>query len=234
MKKIFIISFLCVLLNNVCGQTNEFNVDKISTYAYGNENVDFKISLVNGELQFEKIIDSLNLSKDELFSRVISYFALSYNNSQNVIQQQDKENGRIIGKGIFSGFSISKEKAGSSLVPITVFYKYSAKHTLIIDIKNGKIRYKLTIPDYIVDVTASTDCYVVGVSTRAISRCAPIYKDYSEFEKAKAGKTIIKNYVDARINSEQEAFIKLCEKCRKNIIDFETSVKTQINNNTDW
>jgi hypothetical protein len=44
-------------------------------------------------------VDSL-ADKQELFSRTREWFAKTYNSSNNVIQMEDKENGKIVGKAL--------------------------------------------------------------------------------------------------------------------------------------
>lgn len=45
------------------------------------------------------IVDSLS-TKDELFSLAREWFAKAYNSSTNVLQLEDKENGKIVGKAL--------------------------------------------------------------------------------------------------------------------------------------
>jgi hypothetical protein len=40
-------------------------------------------------------------TKDEIYTKVLSYFAVAYKSANDVIQQKDKEAGVVIGKGIF-------------------------------------------------------------------------------------------------------------------------------------
>jgi hypothetical protein len=75
-------------------------------------------------------LDSL-ANKQELFSRAREWFAKAYKSSRNVIQMEDKENGKIIGKALMQ-----------------VYYKEFPygyiNYTISIYIKDGRYKYEFT------------------------------------------------------------------------------------------
>lgn len=82
----------------------------------------------------EKIIKIPNTSQDEIYIKSNSWFVETFNSAESVIQFQDKESGKIMGKYIFS------YNEG--------LYSYKAKQTINIDIKEGKIRIIINDPYY--------------------------------------------------------------------------------------
>lgn len=56
---------------------------------------------VNGQSSFEfSQIDSIQGSKGELFVRAMAWMANTFNSAKSVIQMQDKEAGKIVGKAV--------------------------------------------------------------------------------------------------------------------------------------
>jgi CspA family cold shock protein len=80
-------------------------------------------------------VDSLT-NKNELFLRAREWFAKTYKSSMNVIQMEDKENGKIIGKALLKVFMTtfvdSQLESG--------FINYS----ISIYIKDGRYKYEIT------------------------------------------------------------------------------------------
>ncbi len=76
------------------------------------------------------------ISAQQLYLRCRSWFAESYKNSQDVIQMDDKENGKIIGKGNLEFFS--KIFVGSSCT------KGWIRYTISVQVKDGRYKYEIT------------------------------------------------------------------------------------------
>jgi hypothetical protein len=93
----------------------------------------------NGNVTILKIIEVPELKKEEIYNRVLNYFTYNYVSGKSVIQIQDKENGHIVGKGIYNDVHI-----GTSL--ITTFI--DVWHILRVDIKEGKVRIIITLTEY--------------------------------------------------------------------------------------
>jgi hypothetical protein len=75
-------------------------------------------------------IDSVPLSKETLYAKAKEYIAYSFKSAQNVIQLDDKDNGKIIAKGNF----ISIKKLG------IITYVSTIEFTFTIDVREGRFR----------------------------------------------------------------------------------------------
>jgi hypothetical protein len=76
------------------------------------------------------------LSSNELYLRARAWFAESYRSAQDVIQMDDKENGKIIGKGNIR--YTSRIFVGSEGT------KGWIRYTISIQVKDGRYRYEIT------------------------------------------------------------------------------------------
>jgi hypothetical protein len=92
-------------------------------------------------------VDSL-ANKQELFSRAREWFAKAYKSSTNVIQLEDKESGKILGKALIQ---VYHKSMGSNYPSGYINY------TISIYVKDGRYKYEVTdfyhtgqnqIPDY--------------------------------------------------------------------------------------
>lgn len=91
----------------------------------------------NDALAYSKVIQVDSATSADLYGRARSWFADTYNNAKEVIQLDDKENGKIIGKG-------SIQYSNSTFSGNTTGY---VKYTLTIEVKDG--RYKYSFTDYL-------------------------------------------------------------------------------------
>jgi Domain of unknown function (DUF4468) with TBP-like fold len=80
-----------------------------------------------------QITDTLDGSKNELYVRAYEWMAKTFNSSKEVIQMQDKEAGKIIGKGILTT-PTGKDGLGMSVGNEPVHF------TISIDVRDGKYR----------------------------------------------------------------------------------------------
>jgi len=228
MKKPLCLFLICFCSFCSTAQTGIIKLDSIASYAYGAEKVGFKVSVDENEnLQFVNIIDSLGLSKGDLYNKVISYFAYAYKDSKEVLQQQDKENGLIIAKGTFGMFSYTKSKLVSNLNQSTWFFSYKADHTVRVDIKDGRLRYILTISNYIEEINTVPYNSITNSSDPVpVIKCAPFVKDYTSVDVVKPYmKKGVKNLLDIKYEAETKAFMDLCVMAKASIIDFEKKIK---------
>jgi hypothetical protein len=92
-----------------------------------------------GNLSYVAVIEDINLSKEEIYNRALSYFIHSYNDANSVIQDKSEENGTIIGKGIFTNVH-----RGNGLVT----RDFSVVHILRIDVKDNRARAIITLTNY--------------------------------------------------------------------------------------
>ena len=93
----------------------------------------------NGNVTIVKVIEAQELKKEEIFNRALNYFTYNYVSGKSVIQTQDKENGLIVGKGVYNDVHI-----GMSLITTYV----DAWHILRVDVKDGRARIIVTLTEY--------------------------------------------------------------------------------------
>lgn len=137
-----------------------------------------EINSETGKLESTSIIAVDSVSKEELFSKVLSWIALNYRSANDVIQLQDKENGQIIAKAIFAPLS-----GGMA------FMSAGARHTLIFDIKDSKVR-----------MTYTNLIYTTNGS------------DYKSFDEKFAGKGKIVSLTETRIQQSIQNFTDFIRK----------------------
>jgi hypothetical protein len=120
----------------------------------------------NGNVTVMKIIEVPELKKDEIYNRVLNYFTYNYTSGKSVIQTQDKENGLVVGKGLYINSHV-----GISFVTTYV----STWHILRVDVQDGRFRVIVSLVDY--------DKTIVGGSTGPlysslkISQCYPVNQE---------------------------------------------------------
>jgi hypothetical protein len=86
-------------------------------------------------LSFSEVISTdTALKKTELYSRAKAWFAETYKSAQDVIQLDDRENGKIIGKGSmrYTNNSLSGDASSGWI-----------RYTIIVQVKDGKYKYTL-------------------------------------------------------------------------------------------
>ena len=77
------------------------------------------------EAQLQRIYELQGMTKDVIFDRTLAWMAESFVSSKSVIQLKDKENGKIIGKGVARK---------------TRMVEHTCRYTMIIDIKDNRMR----------------------------------------------------------------------------------------------
>jgi hypothetical protein len=92
---------------------------------------DFPINEKTGKVSYEGIIKVDDATAADLYVKASEWFAMTFNSANNVIQMQDKDAGKIIGKG-----AIKVEKSG---YPNGVF-----DFTIKFSSKEGRCRYIIT------------------------------------------------------------------------------------------
>ena len=84
-----------------------------------------------GQITYSDVVQADDIGKDVLYARAKEWFALSFKSAQNVIQLDDNENGKLIGKASFG-------------VDITTLAKVNAGYVLFtveIQVKDGRYKY---------------------------------------------------------------------------------------------
>lgn len=93
----------------------------------------------NGNVTYVRVVDLPTLSKDEIYLRALNYFTYNYSDGKSVIQTQDKEQGVVVGKGVYDNVHI-----GASLITTYI----DCWHIVRVDIKENKARIIVTLTEY--------------------------------------------------------------------------------------
>ena len=78
---------------------------------------------------YEELFDVPNKSKNDLYVNANTWFVNTFNSAESVIEYQDKEAGKIMGKYIFE--------------TIDGIHHYNIKQTIAIDIKDGRVKVNI-------------------------------------------------------------------------------------------
>jgi hypothetical protein len=117
----------------------------------------------NGYVTWTRIIEADSLSGDVLFNRAQEYFTYNYGDGESVIQINDRQSGRVIGKGLYKK---------TSVVSNLVSNKTDTWHILRIDTKDGKAKISISLVSYDLTITGTN-----GSSSDynyMVSECYPI------------------------------------------------------------
>ena len=86
-----------------------------------------------GEVCYTDIIDCEGKTKDVLYQSIRSWFVDNFVNSDAVLKMDDKESGRMMGKGSCSATRVNGVNS----------HEVTFKFTLKVDVKDNKARYKV-------------------------------------------------------------------------------------------
>jgi hypothetical protein len=93
----------------------------------------------NNNVTYQRIVEVPEIKKDDIYNRVQNYFVYNYGSGKSVIQTQDKENGLVVGKGLYNDVHV-----GISLITTYI----DAWHIVRVDVKDGRARIILTLTEY--------------------------------------------------------------------------------------
>jgi hypothetical protein len=93
----------------------------------------------NGNMTYVQVVEANHLSADKIYSNVRDYFVYNYGSGKSVIQTDDKEAGRVVGKGLWKEVHV-----GLSLVTTYT----DCWHILRVDVQEGRARIMLTLTEY--------------------------------------------------------------------------------------
>lgn len=98
------------------------------------QNTQFPIDSLTGGIKYSDVVKVDSVSSNILYLRAKEWFAHSFVSAQNVIQFDDKETGKIIGKGLFkvNTITLGNHDAGN------------VKFTVEILVKDGRYKYIIT------------------------------------------------------------------------------------------
>jgi len=92
----------------------------------------------DGQVIYSEVINvDSTLTKDKLYLNAKTWFVTTYKSAKDVIQLDSKEDGQIIGKGIFHEIWKVSGILG-------VVYDVSVSHTVKITVKDGKYKYEIS------------------------------------------------------------------------------------------
>ena len=183
------------------------------------------------------IIENINLSQEQLFKRVYSYFIYNYNDAKSVIQLNDKESGQIIGKGLYNSFASNKFEITQMGYKFTYVYSYSSYHLLQVDIKDNKIRIILTVQNVDEDLEGTSGSK--SLTQKEITTLAPFrVSKIIQRDKLRGIEKQINIMTKGLEDSETIAFQKLGQKCISTIEDLIQHINDNNKNNNviteDW
>lgn len=116
----------------------------------------------NGNVTYQRIVEVPEMKKDDIYNRVLMYFVYNYGSGKSVIQTQDKENGQIIGKGLYENLQTFSNGFG--------WVNLSTWHIARVDVKDGKARIILTLTEY-------SENFKGSISSHNVKEDFPINKD---------------------------------------------------------
>ena len=120
MKRLVLLLFMCPFLQGLAQDEKVFE-------KYTAEK---RYTIDGGSVVVSKIVENIEGSKEDIYTRAKSYLARAYNDSKSVIQTDDKESGIIIGKGLYT--RLASFNLGA--------WTMKAYHILRVDIKEGRAR----------------------------------------------------------------------------------------------
>jgi hypothetical protein len=110
-----------------------------------NEDIKLPIDSITGEILFINVVKLDSISKDELFSRALSWYAKYYKSSKSVIQSEDRIGGVIIAKPLFKVYTVGL--FGEEIAP-----GHDVNYTVSVFVKDGK--YKVEVTNFILNNTS--------------------------------------------------------------------------------
>ena len=124
MKRLFLIAIITLISVSVKAQNNNLQQDTIP--------------VINGDYQFQDVVNvNPTLKKEQLYRNAKIYFMDVFVGAKDAFQYDDKEEGRIIGKGMIS---VNDYK---STFPGVAALKWDVNYNVEIICKDGKYRYRL-------------------------------------------------------------------------------------------
>ncbi len=146
---------------------------------------------------YTEVIKLDSVSKEELYDRAKRFFVENYKSANDVIQLDDKENGEIVGKGVFK---VNFNQGIAGIQPTSVY------HTILIAVKDGRYKYEIKnlIVRYYSKGSSIGTSYIAG---RDVENPAEIYAS-SKMKMFKRFAAEIDSQVNATIALLKEAMTK--------------------------
>lgn len=74
------------------------------------QQIDFPIDSITNKIKFSEVVNVKNNSQSALYTKAREWFAKSFKSSESVLDMEDKENGKLIGK---ANFTVSSTEASN-------------------------------------------------------------------------------------------------------------------------
>ena len=98
------------------------------------QKITMPIDSITNLITYSEVVTIDSVSKNELYSRAREWFAKTFNSSKSVIQMDDKENGKIIGK---ASMHVYHKALGSN------FPSGYINYTISVYLKDGRYKYEI-------------------------------------------------------------------------------------------
>lgn len=105
------------------------------SFLVNSQEFNFPIDSETGEICYTDVVQVDGTNSETLFTRAREWFAYSFKSAQNVIQMEDKEAGKLIGKG---ASSVTIKAMGGEFPGGYIDF------TVSIQVKDGRYKYDLT------------------------------------------------------------------------------------------
>jgi hypothetical protein len=108
----------------------------VALLCFASKAQDIPLDTVSKQVSYASVVETPG-TKDELYTKARAWFATAFKDSKSVIQMDDKESGKLIGKGIVLGNI-------RDALNITTLGTFKLNYTVYITVKDGKYRYEIT------------------------------------------------------------------------------------------
>jgi len=88
------------------------------------------------KITYTEVVETPGIKQNDLYSRAQTWFAKTYGSSKSVLEIQDKENGKLMGKGI--------TEVSFKNPPMGTRYGGIVRYTISVLVKDGKYKYSIS------------------------------------------------------------------------------------------
>lgn len=93
------------------------------------------LPMENGKIIYTEVVTADDKSQDELYASAREWFAKTYNSANNVIQMEDKESGKLVGKALSDVYHKGLGMRHPS---------GNIRYTIAVSVKDGRYKYEIT------------------------------------------------------------------------------------------
>lgn len=162
----------------------------------------------HGNIRFSEVVQTPGISADQLFLSARTWFVDYFNSAEAVIQMEDKEGGKIMGKGVAKVHSTRRAEFGFK-VPWNGFLEY----TITLQFRDGRFKYDID------NLAWRMDGYTIGSGA------------YSQYVASKTfpidPRLTVEDYYDKKGRLDEGA-VQLKEETIRHIWDMTNALKRMI------